>query len=208
MKNKIRLLVAEDHAVVRMGLVSLLQDEPDIDIVGEARDGAEAIARAKALSPDVILMDLQMPKADGAQATVDILAERPETKILILTTFGTADGIAWALKAGARGAILKSADYADLIAAIRALARGETSVSPEIQRMFRESPPVPELSPRQKQTLEAIARGLTNEDIARELGISANAVKLHITALMAKIGAANRSEAIGIASRRHLIDGL
>lgn len=205
MKNKIKLLVAEDHAVVRMGLVSLLQAENDIDIIGEARDGAEAITQAMSLSPDVILMDLQMPKADGAQATIEILKERPGTKILILTTFGTSDGIAWALKAGARGAILKSADYDELVAAIRTVASGEASVSPEIQRMLRESPPVPELSPRQRQTLEAIARGLTNEEIAKMLDISANAVKIHITALMAKIGAANRSEAIGIALRKHLL---
>ena len=203
--KKIRLLVADDHAVVRMGLVALLESESDIAVVGEAGDGEAAVAAARKTSPDVILMDLVMPKKDGADATAAIKAERPEVKILVLTTFSDTDDIARALNAGADGAMLKNSDYADVAAAIRKVAAGREAIAPEVKKMLAENPPLPELTDRQTDILTSMARGLTNADIARQFGITPDGVKFHITSILAKLGAANRSEAVAVALRKHLL---
>ena len=203
--KKIRLLVADDHAVVRMGLVTLLDSEIDIEVVGEAGDGEAAIAAARKMSPDVILMDLVMPKKDGAEATAAIKAERPEAKVLVLTTFSDTDDIARALNAGADGAMLKNSDYAEVVAAIRAVAAGNSAVAPEVKKMLAENPPLPELTDRQMDVLNSMVRGFTNADIARQFGITPDGVKFHITSILAKLGAANRSEAVAIALRKHLL---
>ena len=188
-----------------MGLVSLLESEKDIEVVGEAGDGDAAIAAARKTSPDVILMDLVMPKKDGADATATIKAERPETKVLILTTFSDTDDIARALNAGADGAMLKSSDYADVAAAIRKVAAGMKAVAPEVKKMLAENPPLPELTDRQTDILSSMVRGLTNADIAKQFGITSDGVKFHITSILAKLGAANRAEAVAIALRKHLL---
>ena len=203
--RKIRLLVADDHAVVRMGLVTLLESEKDIEVVGEAGDGDAAVSAARKTSPDVVLMDLVMPKKDGADATAAIKAERPETKVLILTTFSDTDDIARALNAGADGAMLKNADYAEVAAAIRRVAAGKKSVAPEVKKMLAENPPLPELTDRQMDILASMVRGLTNADIAKLFGITPDGVKFHITSILAKLGAANRTEAVSIAQRKHLL---
>ena len=203
--RKIRLLVADDHAVVRMGLVSLLESEKDIEVVGEAGDGDAAVSTARKTAPDVVLMDLVMPKKDGADATAAIKAERPETKVLILTTFSDTDDIARALNAGADGALLKNADYAEVIAAIRSVAAGKKTVAPEIKKMLAENPPIPDITERQTDVLTSMVRGLTNADIAKQFGITPDGVKFHITSILAKLGAANRSEAVAIALRKHLL---
>ena len=203
--RKIRLLVADDHAVVRMGLVSLLESEKDIEVVGEAGDGDAATAAARKTSPDVILMDLVMPKKDGADATATIKAERPETKVLILTTFSDTDDIARALSAGADGAMLKSSDYSEVVAAIRGVATGRKNIAPEVRKMLAENPPLPELTDRQTDILSSMVRGLTNADIAKQFGITPDGVKFHITSILAKLGAANRAEAVAIALRKHLL---
>ena len=203
--KKIRLLVADDHAVVRMGLVTLLDSEKDIEVVGEAGDGEAAVAAARKTSPDVILMDLVMPKKDGADATAVIKAERPETKVLVLTTFSDTDDIARALNAGADGAMLKNSDYADVATAIRTVAAGREAIAPEVKKMLAENPPLPELTDRQTDILTSMARGLTNADIARQFGITPDGVKFHITSILAKLGAANRSEAVAVALRKHLL---
>ena len=203
--RKIRLLVADDHAVVRMGLVSLLESEKDIEVVGEAGDGDAAVSTARKTAPDVVLMDLVMPKKDGADATAAIKAERPETKVLILTTFSDADDIARALNAGADGALLKNADYAEVAAAIRKVAMGKKTIAPEVKKMLAENPPLPELTGRQMDILSSMVRGLTNADIAKQFGITPDGVKFHITSILAKLGAANRSEAVAIALRKHLL---
>ena len=203
--RKIRLLVADDHAVVRMGLVSLLESEKDIEVVGEAGDGDAATAAARKTSPDVILMDLVMPKKDGADATATIKAERPETKVLILTTFSDPDDIARALSAGADGAMLKSSDYSEVVAAIRGVATGRKNIAPEVRKMLAENPPLPELTDRQTDILSSMVRGLTNADIAKQFGITPDGVKFHITSILAKLGAANRAEAVAIALRKHLL---
>ena len=204
-KSNIRVLVADDHAMVRMGLASLLDTEPDIEVVGEAENGEDAVNKASALKPDVIVMDLVMPKMDGTAATIEILKSLPETKILLLTSFGTADGIAHAIEAGAKGAMMKNADFSELVASIRTIIAGGTAISPDIMHFIEEDPPVQELTPRQYAILVALVRGLTNDDIAKQFAIQRSSVKDHLTAIFAKLGAANRSEAVSIALRKHLI---
>ena len=205
MKGKIRVLIADDHAMVRMGLASLLGTETDIEVVGEADDGEVAVRKALTLKPDVVVMDLMMPKKDGAMATAEIRELMPDTKILLLTSFGTADGVAHALAAGATGALMKNADFSELVASIRTVASGGRAVSPEIEHFIEEDPPVQKLTPRQMDILASVVRGLTNDDIARQFSIQRSSVKDHLTAIFAKLGAANRSEAISIALRKQLI---
>ena len=203
--KKVKVLIVDDHAVLRMGLASLLGAQPDITVVGDAAGGEAAIAKAVKLSPDAIVMDLAMPGMDGAETTRELLKKRPESKVLVLTTFGTSDGIARALEAGAIGAIMQSAPFDEIVAAIRETAEGVRHVSAEIERILADDPPVPQLSQRQSQILESLVRGLTNGDISRQLGISVDMVKEHMIALFAKIGAANRTEAVAIALRKRLV---
>ena len=205
MKGLIRVLIADDHAMVRMGLASLLGTETDIEVVGEADDGEVAVRKALTLKPDVVVMDLMMPKKDGAMATAEIRELMPDTKILLLTSFGTADGVAHALAAGATGALMKNADFSELVASIRTVASGGRAISPEIEHFIEEDPPVQKLTPRQMDILASVVRGLTNDDIARQFSIQRSSVKDHLTAIFAKLGAANRSEAISIALRKQLI---
>ena len=205
MKNKIRVLIADDHAMVRMGLASLLGTEPDIEVVGDAENGKTAIQKSIALKPDVIVMDLVMPNMDGTAATAEILKRLPETKILLLTSFGTADGIAHAIEAGAKGAMMKNADFSELVAAIRTIAAGGRAISPEIEHFMEEDPPVQKLTQRQSAILASLVRGLTNDDIAKQFSIQRSSVKDHLTAIFEKLGAANRSEAVSIALRKHLL---
>lgn len=202
--RKIKVLVADDHTIVRAGLSALLGTESDMLVVGQAKNGVEAVREALKTKPDVVLMDLMMPKMDGAAATAKITERSPETKVLVLTTFGTADGIAHAIDAGAKGAILKNADTKQLIEAMRKVAAGEKFVSPEINRMLEANPPIPELTPRQKEILESMVRGLTDKDIATQLGIRLDGVNEHVSAILHKLGAANRTEAVAIALRKHL----
>ena len=202
---KIRVLIADDHAMVRMGLASLLGTEPDIGVVGEAEDGEDAVKKAVSLRPDVVIMDLVMPKMDGAEATARIMNILPQTKIILLTTYGSANGVASALAAGAAGAMMKNADFDELASAIRKVASGEKAVSAEIERFIREDPPVTNLTRRQHDILAAVVRGLTNDDIAKQFSIQRSSVKDHLTAIFDKLGAANRSEAVSIALRKHLL---
>jgi len=203
--EKIRVLIADDHAMVRMGLASLLGTEPDIGVVGEAEDGEDAVKKAVSLKPDVVIMDLVMPKMDGAEATARIMNILPQTKIVLLTTYGSANGVASALAAGASGAMMKNADFDELASAIRKVASGEKAVSSEIERFIREDPPVTNLTKRQGEILAAVVRGLTNDDIAKQFSIQRSSVKDHLTAIFEKLGAANRAEAISIALRKHLL---
>ena len=205
MAKKIRILVAEDHTIVRMGIVSLLETEEDIKVIGVADDGDSAVKKALKLKPDVTLMDLMMPVMDGIEATREIVNRLPLTKVLILTTSTVSDEISRALKNGASGAITKNAPYKELIAAIHAVHEGRQSVSDDIQRILTDDPPVTHLSPRQTEILQSITRGLTTTDIAKQLDISPTSVKEHINALLLKLGAANRSEAVAIALRKHLL---
>ena len=203
--NKIKVLVADDHAIVRIGLKSVLDYETDIEVVGEAKNGIEAVQEAERTQPDVIIMDLVMPRKDGVSATREIHDRLPDTKILILTTFGTSDGIAHALEEGASGAMMKTADDEKIVSAIRRIARGETYISPDIRRQLEENPPVPKLSPRQTEVLTMIANGKSNKEIAAELGIRIDSVEDIANALYAKLSVSNRAEAVDIAHRKHLL---
>lgn len=203
--EKIKVLVADDHAIVRMGLVSLFGRAADIEVVGEAKSGTETVAKALKLSPDVIILDLMMPKMDGISATAELRARLPAAKILILTSFGTSEEIASVFDAGAHGAVLKSIPNSELVAAVRKIHAGKRVVSPEIDHMLANDPPVQGLSQRQYEILESITRGLTNNQIALQYDISPESVKTHIEKLFEKIGASNRSEATAIAMRKHLL---
>ena len=203
--NKTKILIADDHTIVRIGLTALLSAEKDMEVVGEAKNGVEAIRKAKQLLPDVIIMDLFMPKKNGIDATTEILGALPAAKILILTSFGTSDGIARSLQAGAVGAFMKTADDGELVTAIRKVMRGERVISPEVRRMLNEDPPVPELSSRQREILNAIATGLTNKEIAATLSVRKDTVEDYLRMLFSKLGAANRAEAVSIALRKHLL---
>ena len=201
----IRVLIVDDHAILRMGLASLLASKSEIEVVGDASDGPSGIRKALKLKPDVVIMDLMMPGMDGIEATKELLAKTPECKILILTTFGTSNGINNALEAGAMGAVMKNCDFSELADAIRAVASGKRYVAADVERILVADPPVAALSPRQMEILQSIVRGLSNPDIAKQLGISVDMVKEHVESLFQKIGAANRTEAVAIAFRKHLL---
>ena len=205
MKQSIHILIADDHAVVRRGLRSILQLEKDFQIVGEASNGTETVALAKRLKPHVIIMDLIMPEKSGSEATAEILAELPETRILLLTTFGTADDVAKALEAGAVGALMKTSDESEIIASIRTVAAGGRAVSDEIKRLMAENPPVPELTPLQLEILNSLSRGYSNAEIAKVFGINEFTVREHVANIMAKLDASNRAEAVATALRRSLL---
>jgi len=207
MKNTLRLLIADDHAITRLGIISLLETEEDFAVVGQAEDGEEAVREAERTRPDVVIMDLMMPRVDGLEATRRILAAIPETKILILTTFGSADSIAHALEVGASGAIMKNAEIATIPDVIRSVAAGGRVIDPEIKKILDGNPPIPALTERQQEILLSVSRGLSNKDIACQLGITVNCVKDHVNTIFSKIGAATRAEAVSIAIRRHLLKG-
>ena len=203
--SKIRVLIADDHAIVRMGLVALMSAEGDIDVVGEAKNGVEALRESLRLKPDIVIMDILMPRKDGIAATKELREKLPNTKVLVLTSVGTSDDITRAMAVGASGAILKNADNGNIIDAIRAIVSGKQVFSREVRKLMKDDPPTPALSPRQQDILASLTRGLTNNDISKQLGISIPSVKTHLVALFSKLGAANKTEAVAIALRKHLL---
>lgn len=205
MTEKIKVLIADDHALMRMGLKALLETQPDIETVGEASDGSEAVRKARKSLPDVVIMDILMPGTDGIEATRRITEALPGVKILILTTSTSSDDLNRAIQAGAAGAVLKSEANKRLLSAIRSVANGASAISSEVRTMIDEDPPAAELTPRQMEILGEMARGLTNKEIATALSCSPESVKDRINSICTKLGAANRSEAISIALRKHLL---
>ena len=203
--TKIKTLLIDDHAVMRMGLASLLETTKEVEVVGEAGKGAEGVRKALATRPDVVIMDLMMPGMDGVETTRALLEKWPEANVLILTTFETSDGISHALDAGAKGAILKSAELDELMNALRAVAAGKPYLSSEIRQIMKKDPPVPELSQRQYEIIESITRGLSNNEIAEQLGIDRSTVKNHLSILFSKLGVANKAEAVAVALRKQLV---
>ena len=206
MDSKTRILIADDHLVVRMGLSAIIGIEKDMTVVGEACDGQEAVRLAATLKPDVIVMDLMMPKLGGADATEAILKADPAAKILILTTFGTSDELRRALDAGAVGALVKDSAHDQLIAAIRHAASGDLTISPEIKRQLKASEQEPQLTSRQIEILTYVAKGLNNREIAEQIGIGTDCVKAHLKTAFARLGAASRSEAVVLALRGQLLN--
>ena len=205
MKRKIRILLADDHLVVRMGLAAIIGIEKDFELAGEAGNGREAVRLAAELDPDVIIMDLMMPQMDGVEATERIFRQNPDAKILILTTFGGSDDLKRALDAGALGAMVKDSAHAELIDAIRATARGERTLSPAIRSQLKSAVSTPDLTPRQIEILTYVAKGLNNREIAPLVGIGPDCVKAHLKTAFARLGVATRSEAVAIAIREHLL---
>lgn len=204
-RNKTRILIADDHKIVRIGLSALCTTARDISVVAEADDGDAAVAETLKHRPDVVVMDLMMPGKDGAEAAREIHARLPDVKILILTSYTTSDRIALALADGAAGAILKTADDDVFLDAVRTVASGGRYIQPEVENMLEEDPPIAPLTPRQTEVLQSLTRGLSNRDIAIQLGVSETRVEQHVNALLTKIGAANRTEAVTIALRKQLL---
>lgn len=203
--SPIRIFLADDHGLLRLGLATLIDFHDDLEIVGDAENGEEAVERVCRLKPDVVVMDLMMPMLDGVSATQRIKERLPETKVLILTSFGTSADVSRAIRAGASGALVKDTPNDELIDSIRKIAAGERVLSPEIERALADEPAPPEFTPRQLDVLGAITRGLTNAEIGRMLGISADAVRQHVIKVCERLGASNRAEAVAIALRKQLL---
>ncbi len=211
--EKIQVLLADDHQLVRSGLAALLEGTEDIEVVGTAANGAEAVELARTTRPDVVLMDLVMPVMDGVEATQRLLAELPGTPVVVLTSFSDQQRILAALDAGAIGYLLKDVDPAELIRGVRAAARGESPLHPKAARSLlsarasagaetRAERPNVELTPREAEVLALLRQGLANKQIARALGISQATVKAHLTSVFQRIGVTDRVQAAVWAERR------
>jgi DNA-binding NarL/FixJ family response regulator len=202
----LRIFVAEDHPLFRRGVVSLLSSVPDFEVVGEATSGGEAVERATRLQPDVVLMDLQMPGGNGIEATREIARKSPDVRVLVVTLFEDDDSVFMALRAGARGYILKDADEEELARAIRAVGRGEAIFSPAVAERvlayFASSSPTaqpqafPSLTVREREILNLIARGHPNPAIARELSLSTKTVGNYVSNIFTKLQVADRAQAM------------
>jgi DNA-binding NarL/FixJ family response regulator len=206
--DPIRLLIADDHPVVRDGLRAMLATQPDMQLVGEAATGTQAVELARAFRPDVVLMDLQMPELDGPAAIATLRDKDPAVRVLVLTTFGTDADITRAIDAGATGCLLKDAPREQLFNAIRSAARGESVLSPSVATrvLGRMRAPAEEaLSPRELEILQAVARGLSNRDIGRQLYVSETTVKTHLLRTFAKLGVDDRTAAVTVALERGII---
>ncbi|MDX6357967.1 MAG: hypothetical protein QOH37_1021 [Nocardioidaceae bacterium] len=204
----IRVVIVDDHAVLRAGLEQLLGGQPDLEVVGTAASGAEAIELVRELRPDVVLMDLQMPGIDGVAATREIVADKL-ADVLVLTSYSDAERIVGALDAGAMGYLLKDAEPDEVLTGIRAVARGESPINPRAARELlgaRRTTPAAgaELTPRETEVLVLVRQGLANKQIARRLGISERTVKAHLTSAFQRIGVVDRTQAALWAERNGL----
>ena len=197
----IRVVVADDHPIVRAGIVALLQDADDVQVVGQASDGEGAVATVLAERPDVVLMDLRMPELNGDAATARILAREPSIRVLILTTYESDDQILAAIEAGASGYLLKAAPESEILAGLRATARGETALAPSaaaalVRRATTKAPVGPTLSPRELEVLQLVAKGGSNPAIGRALFLSETTVKTHLGHVFEKLGVNDRTRAV------------
>lgn len=203
MTEKIRILIADDHAIVREGLRALLATEPDLELVAEATDGIQAVTKARALKPDVILLDLMMPRMDGVEAIAGIKKDWGEARIIVLTSFSDDEKVFSAIRSGALGYLLKDSSPQDLLNAIHTVANGEGFLSPSIaSKVMREINQPPKLPPtkdplteRENEILQLVAQGLTNDQIAEKLVVSERTVRTHVSNILAKLQLANRTQA-------------
>ena len=203
----VRVVLVDDHAVIRAGLEQLLAGTDDIEVVGTAANGAEALDVVRRIRPDVVLMDLQMPKVDGVAATRAIMSEQLGVDVLVLTSFSDSERIVAALDAGAVGYLLKDADPDDVLQGIRAVSRGESPLHPKAARALlgvRAGSPQVQLTSRETEVLTLVREGLANKQIARRLDISERTVKAHLTSAFARIGVADRTQAALWAERNGL----
>lgn len=213
MEEEIRILIVDDHAIVREGLRALIESEPGMELVGEAQDGLEAVTKARSLKPDVILLDLVMPRMDGIEATRQIKKENDKTQILVLTSFSEDAKVFSAIKTGAMGYLLKDSSPPDLLRAIRDVYRGEPSLHPSIARklMIELNRPVESsideesLTDREEDVLKLLAQGLSNQEIADKLYISERTVRTHVSNILMKLHLANRTQAALHALRGGLV---
>jgi DNA-binding NarL/FixJ family response regulator len=206
--NTIRVLIVDDHAMIRLGLRSMLDAVDGIDVVGEAPDGAQGLRVALELKPDVVLTDLRMPELDGVGFTAALRAQLPSAKVLVVTTYETDTDIIRAVEAGASGYLLKDTPPADLIRAVHAAARGETVLAPSVAAtlMARLRAPAPDaLTPRELDVLRAVADGLTNADIGKRLFIGESTVKTHLLRVFIKLGVDDRTAAVTVAMKRGIL---
>ena len=208
MKEAVRLLIADDHPIVRAGFEGILSGRLDLEVIGEASNGREAVELTERLSPDLVLMDLRMPEMDGVEAITQIKALRPETHVLVLTTYDSDADILHAIEAGATGYLLKDTPREELFRAIRAAARGEPVLAPSVtaRLMQRASKPSRDvLSGREIEVLELVARGLSNKDLARNLHLSEATVKTHLIHAFDKLGVSDRTAAVTTALERGIL---
>jgi len=203
--NYLRILIADDHYVVRMGLVALVGTEPDLYVVGEAADGVEVVELYHRHEPDLVLMDLRMPRCDGISATRQIRVRYPYARVLMLTTFDGDDDIHKALSAGASGYVLKNSTRESLIPAIRAVAAGHRWIPKEIASRLAARKMFEELTPRETEVVQQLAKGFANKEIASILCISEHTVKDHLKSILGKLHVADRTEAVTAALQRGII---
>jgi two-component system, NarL family, response regulator len=204
--NVIRVLIADDHPVVREGLAAILRSEPDIQVVAEAADGAHACALYDQHLPDVVILDLRMPRKDGLQVVTELMSSRrPKPRIIVMTTYETEDDVRRALQAGAKSYLVKGALPEQILETVRRVAAGEALVPFKIASVFTESLARPELSPRELQVLRRLAAGDSNKEIGQMLQITEHTMKTHVKSILMKLGATGRTEAIAIAIKRGLI---
>jgi len=213
MSEAIKILIADDHPVVREGLFAMLSREPDFEVVGEAKDGVEAVSKANELGPDVVLMDLRMPELDGVEAINQIKCAKPETGFIILTTYSDDEYIFRGIEAGARAYLLKDAPRDELFRAVRAVHRGESLIQPvvaskvldRLAELSRRAPSGDELSQRELEVLRLIANGAANKEIGAELSIAQSTVKTHISSIFQKLGVNDRTGAVTEALKKGVI---
>jgi NarL family two-component system response regulator LiaR len=208
--DPIRVLIVDDHGMVRRGLTAYLEDEPDLELLGEAMDGQEAVGMCEQAQPDVILMDLVMPGLSGAEATRIIRERWPQVQVIALTSFQERELVHEALRAGAIGYLLKNVSGNDLVEAIRAAYAGRSTLAPEaIEALIQPTTPGPfrtfDLTPRERDVLALLVEGLTNAEIAGRLGVSRSTVKVHVSNLLSKLGVSSRGEAVTVARQNKLI---
>lgn len=208
--EKVRILVADDHPMLREGLVAVLGTQPDFEVVGEASGSEEAVELARQMEPDVILLDLEMPGTDGIDALRRLREAAPATRTVIFTAYDTDERILGALRAGARGYLLKGASREEIFAAVRTAASGGSPLEPSVtsrllERANRDSPGPEDLTPREREVLALLAEGLQNREIAARLFVTERTVKFHVSSILHKLEAHNRTEAVSIAARRGLV---